>query len=67
MQLRQNWRLAAALFPALMLGTNLFDHMRQLGWSRFGAGAAEFSAAFVLGIAVLWILGKLFPSKRNVS
>lgn len=67
MQLRQHWRLAAALVPALLLGTSLFEHFRQLGWSRIGAGAAQFLAAFVLGIAILWVLGKLLPANRNVS
>jgi hypothetical protein len=48
MQFRQHWRLVAALSPALMLGMSVFEHFRQLGWNRIGAGAAELSAAFVL-------------------
>ena len=67
MQFRQHWRLVAALFPALLIGTSVFEHFRQLGWNRIGAGAAELSAAFVLGIAILWVLEKLFPTKRNVG
>lgn len=63
MQLRQYWRLAAALIPALLISTSVFEHFRQLGWSRIGAGIGEFSAAFVLGMAVLWFLGKLFPPR----
>jgi hypothetical protein len=67
MQLRHHWRLAAALAPGLLLGTSLFEHFRQLGWSRTGAGAAEFLAALGLGIAILWVLGKLSSADRNVS
>ncbi|MBP2276010.1 hypothetical protein H4W01_001391 [Sphingomonas sp. PL20] len=63
MQLRQHWRLAVALIPALLLSTSVFEHFRQLGWSRIGEGIAEFLAAFVLGMAALWLLGKLFPPR----
>jgi hypothetical protein len=67
MQLRQYWRLAGALVPALLLGTRFFEHFRQLGWSWIGASAAQFLAAFVFGIAILWVLGKLLAANRNVS
>ena len=67
MQLRQYWRLAAALFPGLVLGTNVFEYFRQLGWSGIGAGVAQFSAAFVFGIAILWVLEKFLPTKRDVA
>jgi hypothetical protein len=62
----QIWRLEAALFPALLLGTSVFEHFRQLGWSRIGVGAAQLSTAFVLGIVILWVLGKFLPTKPNV-
>lgn len=67
MQLRHHWRLVAALVPTLLLGTSLFEHFQQLGWNRIGAGAAQFSAEFVLGMATLWVLGKLLPANPNVS
>ena len=65
MQLRQYWRLAAALVPALLIGEGVFEHFRQLGWSEIDARAVQFSAAFVLGIVVLWVLEKFLPTKRN--
>jgi hypothetical protein len=67
MQSRQHWRLTAALVPALLLGTLVFEHFRRLRWSRIGASVAEFFAASVLGIAILRMLEKFFPTKRDVG
>ena len=67
MRLQQHWRLAASLFPALLLGTRVFGHFRKLGWSPIVAGVAQFLLAFVFGIAILWLLEKLLPTKRNVG
>ena len=66
MYIRQHWRLVAALFPAMLIGTVVFDYLRKLGWGQLGAGAAQFSSAFALGVVILWVLEKLWPSKRSV-
>ena len=67
MQLRQHWRLAVALLPAMAIGTFVFGHLQQLGWNQLSARAAQFSAGFALGIAILWILAKCWPPKQIVD
>jgi hypothetical protein len=64
MYIRQYWRLVVALFPAMLIGTVVFDYLRKLGWDQLGARAAQFAAAFAFGIAILWVSEKLLPSKR---
>jgi hypothetical protein len=67
MKIWQHWRLAAALIPGLLLGTSVSEHFGQLGWNRLAAGVAQFSASFVLGIAILLVLSKLLPTKDSVG